>query len=196
MALGRSRSGRELEAIRRELGECGRCALGTTRGRVVFGKGPADARVMLIGEAPGRAEDLGGEPFIGAAGKLLDELLAVAGLDRDGIYIANVLKCRPPDNRDPGMDEVAACEPFLHRQIEAIDPEVLVLLGRFATRSVLHDARPMAELRGRLFSVDGRAVLPVFHPAAALYDRSKRGVLEADFVLLRELLSGIREAGS
>lgn len=187
MALGGNRVRTALDELQRELGDCERCSLASGRGRVVFGVGPEDARVMLVGEAPGRAEDLGGKPFMGAAGRLLDELLEGIGLRRDDVYIANVLKCRPPLNRDPLAQEVAACEPVLRRQIELIDPDVVVTLGRFATRSVSGHISPITELHGKPLQVEGRTVLPVFHPAAALYDPSKRDLLRHDF----ETLAGI-----
>lgn len=143
---------------------------------------------MFIGEAPGRNEDLKGEPFVGAAGKLLDELLAHAGLRRDEVYIANVLKCRPPSNRNPLVSEIETCTPFLREQIRVIGPDVLVTLGNFATRFVLEADEGITQLRGRVQQVGRFKVLPIFHPAAAIYDRTKRGVLFDDFVELRRLL--------
>jgi DNA polymerase len=154
---------------------------------------------MFIGEAPGRNEDLKGEPFVGAAGKLLDELLASIGLNRSEVYIANVLKCRPPGNRDPLPEEVAVCTPFLNEQMRLIAPDVIATLGRHATHHVLGNDRPISALRGRLFHVDGRRVVPIFHPAAALYDQSKRGILFDDFKRLRSVLdaaSGERDSGA
>lgn len=143
---------------------------------------------MFIGEAPGRNEDLKGEPFVGAAGKLLDELLESIGLDRSEVYIANVLKCRPPGNRDPLPAEVEVCTPFLNEQVRLISPAVIATLGNHATHQVLGTERPISALRGRLFQVDGRRVVPIFHPAAALYDQSKRGILFDDFKRLRAVL--------
>jgi uracil-DNA glycosylase family 4 len=180
---------RELDALNEHIGDCHRCSLGDTRTRVVFGVGDPHARLMFVGEAPGKNEDLTGEPFVGAAGKFLDELLASIGLDRKQVYIANVLKCRPPGNRDPQPEEIATCAPFLANQIRLIDPVVIATLGRFATQYVLDTTAPISALRGRLHRVGGRRVVPVFHPAAALYDGSKRTVLFDDFQRLAAVIS-------
>jgi DNA polymerase len=178
----------DLVALRELIGDCHRCALGDTRTTLVFGVGDPGARLMFIGEAPGRNEDLKGEPFVGAAGKLLDELLESIGLNRSEVYIANVLKCRPPGNRDPLPAEVDVCTPFLNEQVRLISPAVIATLGNHATHHVLGTERPISALRGRLFQVDGRRVVPIFHPAAALYDQSKRGILFDDFKRLRAVL--------
>jgi DNA polymerase len=162
--------------------------LGSTRITLVFGVGNPHARLMFVGEAPGRNEDLQGEPFVGAAGKLLDELLGSIGLDRSEVYIANVLKCRPPGNRDPQPEEVAVCTPFLNEQVRLIAPDVIATLGNYATHHVLGNGRPISAVRGRLFHVGERRVVPIFHPAAALYDQSKRAVLFDDFKRLRAVL--------
>ena len=185
-----------LRELRGHIGDCHRCALGDTRTCLVFGVGRSDAEVLLIGEAPGRNEDLKGEPFVGAAGKLLDELLGSAGLVRRDVYIANILKCRPPGNRDPEPCEIETCTPFLEEQIRLIDPEVVVTLGKFATQYILHTEVGITALRGRRHEIDGRAVLPIFHPAAALYDQTKRQVLFDDFQRLRVLLNQERERRS
>ncbi len=155
----------------------------------MLGVGDPHARVMLIGEAPGKNEDLRGEPFVGAAGRFLDELLQHAGLTREEVYIANVLKCRPPGNRDPQAVEVETCTPFLREQIRLVNPEILVTLGNFATRFVLKTPAGITSLRGTTRQAGRFTVLPIFHPAAAIYDRAKRDVLIADFVRLGELLS-------
>lgn len=178
-----------LEAIRAELGDCHRCPLWETRTHIVFGDGDPHARVMIIGEAPGKNEDLQGVPFVGAAGKKLDALLEIANLRRDEVYIANVLKCRPPSNRDPRPEEIAECSPFLREQIRSIWPEVLVCLGNFATRFVLHTEKGITALRGRFYETGHFRVLPVFHPAAAIYDRTKQAYLEEDFALLGQWLA-------
>ncbi len=174
-----------LDTVADAVGECRRCALGSTRDKLVFGSGDPDARLMLIGEAPGRSEDRVGRPFVGAAGKLLDELLASIGLDRADVYIANVLKCRPPGNRDPRPEEIEACAPFLQGQVDAVDPAIVVTLGNFATRFMLGTREPIGRLRGRIIEAPGRRVFPVFHPAAVLYSRQKRDVLFDDFERLR-----------
>ena len=177
-----------LEEIRELIGDCHRCPLGDTRTTLVFGVGDAHARVMFIGEGPGRSEDLKGEPFVGAAGQLLNELLEHAGLSRDDVYIANVVKCRPPGNRDPEAVEIETCTPFLREQIRLIAPEVLVTLGNFATKFVLKTEVGITRLHGRVQDVGRFAVLPIYHPAAAIYDRTKRDALFADFATLRGLL--------
>ncbi len=179
-----------LDDVRSLLGDCHRCALAETRTNLVFGVGDGQARVMIIGEAPGKNEDLQGEPFVGAAGKFLDELLGHAGLKRSEVYIANVLKCRPPGNRDPLPAEIETCTPFLREQVRVILPEVIVTLGNFATRFVLKTDAPISGLRGTPRAAGRFTVLPVFHPAAAIYDRTKREVLIADFELLGRLLAG------
>lgn len=178
-----------LEQLRELIGDCTRCGLGTTRTNLVFGVGDPHARVMLIGEAPGRNEDLKGEPFVGAAGKLLDELLAHAGLARGDVYIANVLKCRPPGNRDPLPEEIETCTPFLREQIRIIDPEILVTLGNFATRFVLKTEQGITRLHGSVHHAGRFTVLPIFHPAAAIYDRTKVDALFQDFERLKRLLA-------
>lgn len=178
----------DLAALREHIGDCHRCTLGDTRTTLVFGVGDPHADLMLIGEAPGKNEDLRGEPFVGAAGKLLDELLVSIGLTRDRVYIANVLKCRPPENRDPLPGEIERCGPFLAEQVRLIDPKVIATLGNFATKFVLGTDRGITALRGRLFSVDERRVVPIFHPAAALYDQTKRAVLFDDFKRLRAVI--------
>lgn len=178
----------DLESLRQHLGDCGRCSLGPTRTRLVFGVGDPHADLMFIGEAPGKNEDLQGEPFVGAAGKLLDELLASIGLERSQVYIANVLKCRPPNNRDPLPEETERCTPYLAEQVRLVDPKVIATLGNHATKYVLGTQTGITSLRGRLFRVDGRQVVPIFHPAAALYDQSKRAVLFEDFKRLRAVL--------
>lgn len=177
-----------LSEIREIIGDCHRCPLGDTRTTLVFGVGDPAARVMLVGEAPGKNEDLKGEPFVGAAGQLLGELLAHAGLTREDVYIANVLKCRPPNNRDPEPGEIETCTPFLREQIRVIEPEVLVTLGNFATKFVLRTEIGITRLHGRVQQAGRFTVLPIFHPAAAIYDRTKRDALFADFETLRELL--------
>ena len=185
-----------LEDISDFIGDCHRCALGDTRTTLVFGVGDSHARVMLIGEAPGRNEDLKGEPFVGPAGQLLNELLEHAGLSRDEVYIANVLKCRPPGNRDPEQVEIETCTPFLREQIRVIDPHVLVTLGNFATKFVLKTEVGITRLHGRVQEAGRFTVLPIYHPAAAIYDRTKRDALFADFATLRELLDARETLGA
>lgn len=188
-------SSASLEELAAHIGDCHRCPLGETRTTLVFGVGDPHARLMFVGEAPGRNEDLKGEPFVGAAGKLLDELLASIGLERKQVYIANVLKCRPPGNRDPLPAEIETCTPFLIEQTRLIDPDIVVTLGNFATRFMLGTDRGITGLRGKLFRVDGRRVVPIYHPAAALYSPEKRDVLFDDFKRLRSVLASV-DAGS
>jgi DNA polymerase len=170
-----------LAQVEASIAGCHKCPLADTRTNIVFGTGNPCARVVLIGEAPGRNEDAGGEPFVGAAGKRLNALLARAGLAREEVYIANVVKCRPPSNRNPKPGEIEACSPYLRAQLAAIRPQVLVCLGNFATRFVLHTDKGITDVRGAFTQVGSFLVLPVFHPAAAIYDRSKQATLEADF---------------
>lgn len=179
----------DLGALQDYIGDCHRCALGDTRTTLVFGVGRADADVVLVGEAPGRNEDLNGEPFVGAAGKLLDELLSSIEMARNDAYIANVLKCRPPGNRNPQAHEIETCTPFLREQLRLIDPALVVTMGNFATRLLLGTDDPITRLHGEVHEFDDMTVLPSFHPAAAIYDRSKREVLFADFALIPGLVA-------
>ena len=169
---------------------CTACRLSETRNNVVFGVGDPDARLMLVGEAPGKNEDLQGEPFVGAAGKLLDELLAEIGLQRSEVYIANVLKCRPPGNRDPRDDEIDSCKGYLREQIRMIHPDVVVTLGNFATKLLLRTETGISRMRGRRFSWWlGATLIPTFHPAAALRGRPQvREDMQHDFALARTVL--------
>jgi DNA polymerase len=174
-----------------EIADCPNCALARKRTQTVPGTGPVSAEIMLIGEAPGAREDERGEPFVGPSGRFLDELLASVGLSRDTVYICNVVKCRPPDNRDPAPDEVAACQSFLDRQIEMIDPKLIVTLGRFSMRRWF-SGTTISRVHGSPKRVDGRLVIPMYHPAAALHRGSLRGDIEADFARLPELLEQVR----
>ena len=173
-----------LEEISAVIGDCRLCPLHETRKNLVFGVGNPHARVMFVGEAPGRNEDLLGEPFVGAAGKNLESLLALAGLTRKDVYIANVLKCRPPNNRNPRPEEIAVCAPFLREQIRSIWPDVIVTLGNFATHFVLRTEAGIMGLRGRIHQTGHFAVLPTIHPAASLYHHDWQPLIESDFTLL------------
>ena len=170
-----------LDEIRAQVENCHACSLCETRTNIVFGDGAPHARVLIVGEAPGKNEDLQGKPFVGAAGKFLDELLEEAGLKREEVFIANVLKCRPPSNRNPQADEIEACAPFLREQTQSIDPWIIVTMGNFATQFILRTGTGITRLRGTVQQAGRFVVLPVFHPAAAIYDRSKRDVLLEDF---------------
>lgn len=177
-----------LETLRLQAEECRACPLCEGRTNLVFGTGSETARVLIVGEAPGKNEDLQGEPFVGAAGKNLNALLALAGLTREEVYIANVLKCRPPGNRDPQADEIQACTPFLREQTRTIDPEFIVTLGNFSTKFILKTDRGITGLHGQLQQAGKFKVFPVYHPAAAIYDRTKQAALEEDFRTLGRLL--------
>ena len=177
-----------LEEISDAVWACRRCELAEGRTNAVPGFGKASARIMLVGEAPGRNEDLQGKPFVGAAGKYLTELLGYAGLTREEVFIANVLKCRPPGNRDPRPEEIELCTPYLREQTRTIDPEFLVTLGNFSTKFILKTDIGITRLHGTVQRAGKFKVFPIFHPAAALYDGSKREALENDFATLGELL--------
>jgi DNA polymerase len=182
----------ELEAFARQVGGCTKCRLSQGRTQVVFGVGDPDADLMFVGEAPGFHEDKQGYPFVGQAGKLLDTLLAAIGLERGDVYIANVLKCRPPGNRDPQPDEIEACEGHLFRQIELIRPRVVATLGNFATKLLSGKPTGITRVHGveQEVTLGGSRVLlyPLYHPAAALYTPAMLSVLEQDFARLPELL--------
>lgn len=167
---------------------CKGCTLFEGRMNVVFGDGSPDAGVLIIGEAPGKNEDLQGRPFVGAAGQLLNQMLERIGLEREDIYIANILKCRPPRNRDPLPAEIEACTPWLRAQIKAVHPTILVTMGNFSTKFVLQTKTGITQLRGKIHVTGPFRVIPTFHPAAAIYDRNKIGAIEQDFDLLRQLL--------
>ena len=182
-----------LDELRVQVESCRRCPLCDGRTQTVFGVGNPHARVMFIGEAPGKNEDLQGEPFVGAAGHYLNELLGCAGLRREDVFIANVLKCRPPGNRDPRPEEIQTCTPYLREQTRTIAPEVLVTLGKFSTQFVLKTQVGITRLHGRVQRAGKFLVFPIFHPAAALYDGAKREALENDFVTLGQLLHQLDE---
>lgn len=185
-------SGREsLEQIRNDLGDCRRCELCGERSNIVFGVGNERARLVFVGEAPGRDEDLQGEPFVGEAGKLLDRIIFAMGMQRSEVYICNVIKCRPPKNRDPKPAEIAACEPFLQRQLAAIGPELIVTLGKFAAQTLLRSEVPISRLRGHWHEYQGIPLMPTFHPAFLLRNpASKREVWEDMKQVLLRLRSG------
>ncbi|PID38124.1 MAG: DNA polymerase [Proteobacteria bacterium] len=157
-----------LRAVREQLGDCQRCRLAGGRQHLVFGAGSAEADLMIVGEAPGRDEDRLGEPFVGAAGQLLTKMLAAMGLERGDVYITNILKCRPPQNRNPEPEEVEACEPFLRKQIDAIGPRILLAMGNFAAKTLLRTTTGITRLRGTFYAYHGIPVMPTFHPAYLL----------------------------
>ena len=177
----------ELDRLRVTAESCTDCRLSETRTHVVFGVGAPDADVMIVGEAPGKNEDLQGEPFVGAAGRLLNTIMSEVGIDRDQVYIANVLKCRPPGNRDPRPDEIEACKGYLRKQLELIEPAVVVTLGNFATKLLLKTETGITRMRGQRYRWwRGIIVVPTFHPAAALRGRPDvEASMREDFALVR-----------
>jgi uracil-DNA glycosylase family 4 len=178
----------ELDAVAAEVAVCPKCELSRSRTHAVPGEGNPQARVMLIGEGPGWHEDQQGRPFVGNAGKFLNELLELGGLKREDVFITNVVKCRPPGNRDPMPDEIAACAPYLERQIGAIDPDVIVTLGRFSMSRWFPGER-ISKIHGQPKRFDGRLIVPMYHPAAALHQAALRGAIEDDFKKLPKWLA-------
>jgi DNA polymerase len=181
-----------LEAVREALGECERCALARTRKRLVFGEGRAAAGLVFVGEAPGADEDLQGRPFVGRAGQLLTKIITAMGLQREGVYICNILKCRPPGNRNPQPEEIAACEPFLIRQLQALRPRVICALGSFAAQTLLKTETPISVLRGRFHLYQGIPLMPTYHPAYLLRNPGAKKQVWEDVQLIMKCL---RETG-
>jgi uracil-DNA glycosylase family 4 len=191
----------ELELVAAEAATCTRCRLSESRTQVVFGQGDPHAELLFVGEAPGFHEDRQGLPFVGPSGQLLNRLLAGIGLGREDVYMCNVVKSRPPRNRDPLPDEIAACRPWLDAQIRLVDPKVVVTLGNFAAKTLLETTVGISRLRGQVHPFQGRVLLPTFHPAAALHAQGRRfagpsplEAMEEDFRTLAELLA--ERAGS
>ena len=177
-----------LEEIAADLGDCRRCPLCEKRTKIVFGVGNPNARLVFVGEGPGREEDQRGEPFVGEAGQLLDRIIAAIGLSRPEVYICNVVKCRPPSNRDPQPEEIAACEVFLKRQLASIQPDMVVALGKFAAQTLLREQTPIGKLRGHWSEYEGIPLMPTFHPAYLLRNpTSKREVWEDMKQVMRRL---------
>ncbi|ABL78200.1 type-4 uracil-DNA glycosylase [Thermofilum pendens] len=189
---------RALEEIAGEIAKCEKCPLSRSRTHTVPGEGNPCSGVVFIGEAPGRNEDLQGRPFVGAAGALLTELISLAGLSREEVFITNVVKCRPPNNREPREEEIAACLPYLLAQLRAIKPRLIVTLGKHSTKTILRmrgmSVDSIMSVRGKAYTVNAEwgqvTVFPTLHPAAALYNPAMRKVLEEDFRFLRGLLEG------
>jgi uracil-DNA glycosylase len=193
MTLGGGAPTRSLADAALEASVCVACRLAQGRTQVVYGVGSSDADLLFIGEGPGYHEDKQGEPFVGAAGQLLNRMLAEIGTRREDVYIANVVKCRPPGNRDPLPDEIEACSPWLAEQVQLIDPHIVVTLGNFATRYVLERPASISRVRGQRFNWRGRTVIPTFHPAAVLHGggeaSSQMQALRADFQTIKEALA-------
>ncbi len=183
---------RSLAVIRADLGECMRCKLCNTRNQIVFGVGPEPASLMFIGEGPGADEDRTGEPFVGKAGQLLDKMIEAMGWGRDDVYIANVVKCRPPGNRNPEADEIAACRPFLAAQIAAVRPRIIVTLGRPAANLVLGTDAAISALRGKFHDHRGVKVMPTFHPAYLLREPDRKRDTWSD---LKQVMAELERLG-
>ena len=181
-----------IEAIREELGDCHRCKLHEHRTSIVFGEGNAKARLVFVGEGPGAEEDATGRPFVGRAGQLLDKIIGAIGLRREDVYIANIVKCRPPGNRTPERDEVETCEPFLFRQLTFIRPEVIVALGSPAFQCLLRTREPITRARGQWREWNGIKVMPTFHPAFLLRSPDKKREVWEDMKKVRDCLQGTR----
>jgi len=199
-----------LNELKKEVEECRRCSLYKTRTKVVFGTGPVDANLMIISEAPGYWEDRRGEPFVGAAGKVLDELLESVDIKREDVYICNLLKCRPPGNRDPKPEEIKACTPYLVRQIEIIAPKIICPLGRYSMRFLMEkfglkdEIQPISKIHGKVFEVspvksslrevfakgeqfNRVKIIPLYHPAVATYNPNMKEILKKDFQILKQI---------
>jgi DNA polymerase len=179
---------RTLEQIRQELGACQRCKLGKGRTQLVFGVGSPKAELVFVGEAPGAEEDRQGLPFVGAAGELLTKMIQAMGYSRDEVYICNVVKCRPPNNRNPEPDEIAACEPFLKAQLASMKPRAIVALGKFAAQTLLRDQTPITRLRGNWREYCGTPLMPTFHPAYLLRSPAEKRKVWEDLKLVMKRL--------
>lgn len=188
---------KDLETIAGEVRVCTLCKLHQSRKNAVPGEGPTGADLMFIGEGPGFHENEQGRPFVGAAGRFLEELLAGIGFRREQVFIANVVKCRPPGNRDPEPEEMAACGPYLERQVRAVNPKVIVTLGRYSMARYFPNTR-ISDIHGHARTIGGRTIVAMYHPAAALHQPSLRKVVEADFARLPDLIAKARlaEAGT
>lgn len=182
----------DLPTVAAEVRVCQLCSLAAGRIQSVPGEGPANAELMLIGEGPGQNEDKQGRPFVGASGQFLTALIAAAGYKREEVFIANVVKCRPPQNRDPLPEEISACSRYLDRQIALINPKVIVTLGRFSMARYFPGAK-ISAIHGQAKVIDGRTVVPMFHPAAALHQAALRPTLEADFARLKQIIASAQD---
>ncbi len=184
-----------LNELKKEVEKCSRCLLYKMRTKVVFGTGSVDTKLMIISEAPGRWEDIKGEPFVGRAGKILDELLNSAGIKREDVYIANILKCRPPQNRNPQKEEIEACTPYLLKQIEIIKPEIICTLGNYATAFMMKkyglesSIEGISKIHGKIFEIKNLfktiKIVPLYHPAVATYNINMKKVLKEDFKIIK-----------
>ena len=184
-----------LKEIENDIRHCTKCDLHKTKTHYVPGVGPADARIMFVGEGPGRDEDIQGLPFVGAAGKLLTQLLLSIGIDRSEVFIGNIVKCRPPNNRVPTPEEVEACLPYLYAQISVIEPEIIVTLGNTPLNALISPTLQVSSAHGRVFEKDGLRFFVTFHPAAALYHGEYKDLLVKDFMKLKEILDETKIVG-
>jgi len=184
-------AGRGLTALRAELGDCQRCKLAKGRQHIVFGTGNPEANLMFVGEAPGADEDAQGEPFVGAAGQLLDKMIQAMGFERRDVYICNVLKCRPPQNRNPETDEITACEQFLRKQIAIVQPRIIVALGKFAAQFLCGESTPITRLRGNLRTYHEVPVMPTYHPAFLLREPARKAEAWADLKQVMALMANL-----
>ena len=182
---------KNLEELRAAIGDCRRCKLWSGRTHLVFGVGNPKAKLMFVGEGPGRDEDLQGEPFVGRAGQLLTDIITKGmGLKREDVYIANVVKCRPPENRNPEPDEVASCEPFLKKQVDLVKPEIIVALGKFAVQTLLQSKVPITRIRGNWYSYHGIKLMPTLHPAYLLRNPADKKLVWEDIKKVMKEMSG------
>ena len=177
-----------LAGVREELGDCIRCPLHHTRKNIVFGEGSSGAKLVFVGEAPGEEEDSQGRPFVGRAGQLLTKIIDAMGLKREDVYICNILKCRPPGNRNPKEDEIATCEPFLLKQLEAINPEIICALGTFAAKTLLRTDSPISAIRGKFHDYHGRKLMPTYHPAYLLRNPDAKKLVWEDVQKIMKIL--------
>jgi uracil-DNA glycosylase family 4 len=178
-----------LEEVRKELGDCKRCKLHRTRGTIVFGEGNEKAALMFIGEGPGYEEDVQGRPFVGKAGQLLTKIIQSINFSREEVYIANIIKCRPPQNRNPEADEIQSCSPFLMKQIDVIRPKIICALGTFSAQTLLKTAAKITALRGQLFDLEGIKVIPTYHPAFLLRNPERKREVWEDMKKIAEWLN-------
>ena len=188
----RSRTGEDMKAIRSDLGDCRRCKLASTRTNIVFGIGDPHAELMFVGEAPGADEDAQGLPFVGRAGQLLTKIIQAIDMRREDVYICNILKCRPPGNRNPENDEIAACEPFLFRQIASVRPRVICALGTFAAQTLLRTKEPISRLRGAFVDFHGAKLMATYHPAYLLRNPNEKRKVWEDVQKIRDYLLSLK----
>lgn len=185
---GTTPKGETLDQIRDDLGECRRCSLSNQRSHIVFGEGDPKARLVFVGEGPGAEEDRSGRPFVGPAGQLLSKIIEAIKLTREQVYICNVIKCRPPGNRNPTPDEISSCQPFLEHQLAAIAPEVICTLGTFAAQTLLNTQMPISKLRGRFHTYNGIRLMPTYHPAYLLRNPGQKRAVWEDLKKIATLL--------